>query len=116
MTRSLTLVTSLPGMGDCARNSSSNDGHVFTSRIARILLGLIFIFIFSSHSFAQITGGFELDGNATSVNPNPADDWDLIYSGTSHAQVTTGLVLDQPQGNDNAFQQGSADLNDIPTW
>src|SRR5436190_13398074 len=82
---------------------SLNNKHSLPFRIARILLSSFFLFSFSNHLSAQITNGFELEGNAVSVAPNPPDDWDLINSGTSHAQVNTGVVLDQPQGNDNAF-------------
>src|SRR5688500_726434 len=61
------------------------------------ILTVATLFIFSmmpEYSTAQITTGFELDGNAFSVAPNPPDDWDLIYSGTSSAQVTTGVLTD----------------------
>lgn len=62
---------------------------------------------------AQITSGFELDGNATAVLPNPPDDWDLVYNGTSSAQVTTSVVTDV----DNIFMGGgSKDYLDINNW
>jgi hypothetical protein len=62
---------------------------------------------------AQITAGFELDGNATSVLPNPPEDWDKIYNGTGSAQVSTNVVAD----NDNVFMGGgSKDYLDINNW
>src|SRR4051812_27946651 len=65
---------------------------------------------------AQITAGFELDGNATAVLPNPPDDWDLIYNHTSSAAVTTGVVTDLPSNADNYFVQGSQDIDDVSQW
>ena len=83
----------------------------------------VFLFLFSSaliptESFAQVTTGFELDGNATSVSPNPPDDWDLIANRASSAQVTTGILTDPPppKNADNLFTVGSKDINDISTW
>src|SRR4051812_11085878 len=67
-------------------------------------------------SHAQITAGFELDGNANSVAPNPPDDWDLIFNKNGNAQVTTGVVKDLPSTADDYFVQGSKDLNDVSTW
>jgi predicted lipoprotein len=85
-------------------------------RHKKVLAALLLACLFSVSTYAQITAGFELDGNAHAVVPNPPDDWSMVYSGTSNAQVSTGVIIDQPNGNDNAFQQGSSDLNDIPTW
>ena len=70
----------------------------------------------SQFATAQITAGFELDGNANAVGQNPPDDWDLIYNGTSAAETTTGIVNDLPSHNDNAFFMGSKDVNDVTTW
>src|SRR5215204_6141861 len=86
---------------------------------AEKLFNLITLFIFciaalgSVNTSAQITAGFELDGNATAVVPNPPDDWDLIYNSTDNASVSTGLITDAPSANDNAFTQGSSDVNDV---
>src|SRR5262249_53054565 len=65
---------------------------------------------------AQVTAGFELDGNAKAVGQNPPDDWDLIYNNTSSSEMTTGIITDLPSHNDNAFFMGSKDLNDVSTW
>src|SRR3954469_16831045 len=70
----------------------------------------------NTSTFAQITAGFELDGNATAVPPNPPDDWNLIYNGTSSAQVTTGIVTDLPSNADSYFKQGTADIDDVSQW
>src|SRR5689334_17596415 len=65
---------------------------------------------------AQVTAGFELDGNANAVGQNPPDDWDLIFNNTSSAEHTTGIITDLPSHNDNAFYMGSKDVNDVTTW
>ena len=65
---------------------------------------------------AQVTSGFELDGNANAVNPNPPDDWNLIFNNTSSAETTTGILTDLNSHNDNAFYMGSKDINDVTTW
>src|SRR5258706_303626 len=90
-----------------------------TEKLFNLLTLLIFcIATFGSLNsvHAQITAGFELDGNATAVAPNPPDDWDLIYNGTDAADVTTGIVNDLPSANDNAFVIGSKDIDDVSTW
>ena len=75
------------------------------------LLGLLILV--SNSSIAQITAGFELDGDVIATGANPPDDWDLIYNGTSSAQVTTGIVVD----TDSTFQGGgSKDDLDVPNW
>jgi hypothetical protein len=81
--------------------------------IKKGIFTLLTLFTFYSGIRAQISSGFELDGNATSVIPNPPDDWDKIYNGTSSAQVTTNVVTDA----DNIFQGGgSKDHLDINNW
>jgi hypothetical protein len=84
------------------------------SRMFKGVLTVLFWVVFQPGDIkAQITAGFELDGNAIAVSPNPPDDWDLIYNNTSSAQVTTGIVSDL----DNIFQGGgSKDYIDIPEW
>ncbi|MES2590753.1 MAG: T9SS type A sorting domain-containing protein [Bacteroidota bacterium] len=88
----------------------------FRKKIPPIPLGMILVCILSlfySGITAQITTGFELDGNAVSVIPNPPDDWDKVYNGTSSAQVSTGVVSDI----DNIFQGGgSKDDLDLNNW
>jgi len=82
----------------------------FTTLFAFLLL------LFIQPLTAQITAGFELDGNANAVLPNPPDDWDLIYNHTSSASVTTGILSDAPSSADNAFVIGSKDIDDVSTW
>jgi hypothetical protein len=85
----------------------------FKTCIKKGALLLLFLCMFQISSFAQITTGFELDGNATSAVPNPPDDWDKIYNNTSSAQVTTGIVSDL----NNIFQGGgSKDDLDVNLW
>ncbi|MDQ3047154.1 MAG: T9SS type A sorting domain-containing protein [Bacteroidota bacterium] len=73
---------------------------------------MIVILVYSGTN-AQIIAGFELDGNATSVLPNPPDDWDKIYNNTHSAQITTNVVSDM----NNIFQGGgSKDDLDINNW
>lgn len=78
--------------------------------------GVVTFFIlclFYSGIQAQITTGFELDGNATAILPNPPDDWNLIYAGTSNAQITTGIITDVG----NIFMGGgSKDNLNINNW
>ena len=91
----------------------------FLKLMTNYLSVVFFLFAFAilpTRSFAQITSGFELDGNAQAVLPNPPDDWDLIYNGTSSAQVTTGVVNDVSSSADNRFKMGSKDQGDINTW
>src|SRR5689334_16159148 len=89
-----------------------------TQKLSLITLLTFCLALLSSINFtyAQITSGFELDGNATAVAPNPPDDWDLIFNNTDNASVTTGILNDAPSASDNAFQQGSSDVNDVTTW
>ncbi|WP_133272397.1 hypothetical protein [Hymenobacter radiodurans] len=57
----------------------------------RVLIGaLLLLLSFSSITQAQVAAGFELDGNAIAVNPNPPDDWNLIHNGTSGQQLALG--------------------------
>lgn len=86
-----------------------------SSNIIAVLL-FITLALVSERSIAQITTGFELDGNANAVLPNPPDDWDLIYNNTSSAQVTTGVVNDVSSSADNRFTVGSKDQGNINTW
>jgi hypothetical protein len=67
-------------------------------------------------SGGPITAGFELDGDAFAVSPNPPDDWDLVYGGTSGATTTTGVVNDFPSKADDYFQVGTKDQDDVPAW
>src|SRR5689334_18518042 len=85
-------------------------------RLITFIIFCIATFGTTNFSFAQITNGFELDGNATAVAPNPPDDWDLIFNGTDHSQVNTGIVNDLPSNNDNAFVIGSKDIDDVTMW
>src|SRR4051812_23290515 len=60
-----------------------------------LVTGMVLLILgWSQQAKAQIKNGFELDGNATSVGQNSTDDWDLIYNGTSSAQVTSGVISD----------------------
>ena len=68
------------------------------------------------NSFSQITAGFELDGNANSVLPNPPEDWNVTFGPTGSAQVTSGLLTDVPSDNDTRFTVGSSDLDDVSEW
>jgi hypothetical protein len=88
------------------------------TRLAFIYILSFFISLLGRTNFiyAQIANGFELDGNATAVAPNPPDDWSMIYSSSSNAQVTTGIDVDMPSNADNAFVIGSKDINDVSTW
>src|SRR5258706_437082 len=63
-----------------------------------------------------ITSGFELDGDANAVAPNPPDDWDLIYNGTAHPTSTTGIVQDFPSKSDDYFVIGTKDIVDVTQW
>ncbi|HEY0029888.1 MAG TPA: T9SS type A sorting domain-containing protein [Bacteroidia bacterium] len=77
------------------------------------ITALLIFFALQTGMRAQITSGFELEGNATSVLPNPPDDWDMIYNNTSNAQITTNVVTDM----NNIFQGGgSKDDLDINNW
>jgi hypothetical protein len=67
-------------------------------------------------SQGSIRTGFELDGNARSVSPNPPDDWDSVYTGGSHAILTTGVLKDFPSNADDYFQIGTKDQTDINSW
>lgn len=87
--------------------------HRMNSPVIKGLATFFIACIFYSGINAQITTGFELDGNATSVLPNPPEDWDKIYNNTHSAQVTTGIVSDL----NNIFQGGgSKDDLDINNW
>src|SRR5260221_6669841 len=83
--------------------------NILSSKLFNLLTLFIFCIAFctSEFSYGQNcptgNGFFELDGNAIAVTPNPPDDWDLIYNNTSTAQVTTGIIVDAPSNNDNAF-------------
>ena len=59
---------------------------------------------------------FELNGNPNSTLPNPPDNWDLVYKGTSSADYTTGIITDFPSNADNYFVQGTKDIQDITGW
>jgi uncharacterized repeat protein (TIGR01451 family) len=96
------------------RNTPYPFTNKFYKRLTKLFLSVLIISC-ANLSSAQITAGFELDGNAIAVAPNPADDWNLIYMGNTHS-VNTGIVVDFPKGNDNAFKQGSKDLDDISAW
>ena len=87
-----------------------------SSSLITLFILCIAMFGSANLSFAQIVNGFELDGNATAVTPNPPDDWNLIFNNTDNASVTTGILSDAPSASDNAFQQGSSDVNDVTTW
>ncbi len=67
-------------------------------------------------SSGPITSGFELEGNAFAVTPDPPDDWDLVLGGTSGATLTTGIVDDFPSKADDYFQVGTKDQDDVPSW
>jgi hypothetical protein len=67
-------------------------------------------------SQGTITAGFELDGNAKSAGSNPPDDWDSVYTGGSHAILTTGVLKDFPSKADDYFQLGTKDQTDITSW
>ena len=68
-------------------------------------------------SSGPITDGFELDGDAFAASPNPpGDDWDLVFGGTSGAQLTTGVVSDFPSKKDDYFQIGTKDQDDATSW
>jgi hypothetical protein len=101
----------------CKKNLQAKEQHYNIQGLhsfkAKLLLGLAMLLMTMQTSVAQITSGFELEGNATSVLPNPPDDWDKIYNGTSSAQITTNVVSDL----NNIFQGGgSKDDLDIPNW
>src|SRR5690349_10458271 len=85
----------------CTLNDSLTKTFPFSSAFGKITFSIVLLFAFSLSTFAQITAGFELEGNAVAVAPNPPDDWDLIYNNASHAQVNTGVVTDLPPGADN---------------
>ena len=93
-----------------------NSGKIPWRINSRLIKGVAAFFtacLFYSDISAQITTGFELDGNATSVLPNPPEDWDKIYNNTHSAQVTTNVVSDI----NNIFQGGgSKDDLDINNW
>jgi hypothetical protein len=81
--------------------------------VKKRFITLFILCLFYSGIQAQITTGFELDGNAISVLPNPPEDWDKIFNNTSSAQVTTNVVSDL----DNIFAGGgSKDDLDINNW
>ncbi|MGQ0829976.1 MAG: T9SS type A sorting domain-containing protein [Bacteroidota bacterium] len=88
--------------------------HYKNRSLRKIFTLLFFLFTFQFYNTtAQITTGFELDGNATASSPNPPDDWDLIFNNTSSAQLTTGIIVDP----NNIFHGGgSKDDLDIPNW
>jgi len=67
-------------------------------------------------SGGPITSGFELDGDAFATSPNPPDDWDLVFGGTSGATLTTGVVNDFPSKSDDYFQIGTKDQDDVTSW
>ena len=61
--------------------------------------------------------GFELDGNAFAVSPNPPDDWNLFLpGGINGSTVSTGIVNDFPSNNDDYFVIGTKDLTDVTSW
>jgi hypothetical protein len=70
----------------------------------------------SCGSSGSITSGFELDGNATHVSPDPPDDWDLVFAGTDHADETTGIVFDKNSKADDYFVIGTKDVVDVTQW
>ncbi|TMQ68392.1 MAG: T9SS type A sorting domain-containing protein [Candidatus Eisenbacteria bacterium] len=70
----------------------------------------------SCGSGGPIASGFELDGDAFAVAPNPPDDWSLVFSGTSSATFTTGVVNDFPSKKDDYFVIGTKDLDDATSW
>ncbi len=94
------------------------DGNILKCGAAYAIALLLFftLNISPEQTYAQITNGFELDGNANAVLPNPPDDWSLINSNTSNAQVTTGIISDLASNNDNRFTVGSKDQGAISTW
>jgi len=60
---------------------------------------------------------FEVDGNAINDPATTGDDWDLLYNGTGHQWVWTGIAPSAPTpGGLNArYTQGSSDLQDFST-
>jgi hypothetical protein len=118
MKTKITLKQKLPGASQLSCRKFANRCNFFkwgTHSLMFVFL-LLTMALMPIRSFSQITTGFELDGNATAVLPNPPDDWDLIYNGTSSAQVTTGIDNDLPSSADNRFTIGSKDKGDINTW
>ncbi len=76
---------------------------------------LLLAFLYTAGASAQITSGFELDGNA--VKTTSVDDWDRIKNNTSSASVTTGIITDAAIPTDNIFLGGgSKDDLDISGW
>jgi hypothetical protein len=116
MKKNFTFFLTPSANGLSTRNGSQTNHLSLSSLISKMIVSAALVCSITAGSFAQITAGFELDGNAIAVAPNPPDDWDLISNGTSSAQVNTGIVTDMPPGNDNAFYTGSSDLLDIPQW
>jgi hypothetical protein len=63
-----------------------------------------------------VTSGFELDGNAFAVTPDPPDDWNLVLNSTDHADETTGIVFDKSSKADDYFVIGTKDVVDVTQW
>lgn len=86
----------------------------YNGSVRKLFMLLFFLCTFQFYKAnAQITSGFELDGNATASSTNPPDDWDLIFNNTHSAQLTTGIIVDP----NNIFHGGgSKDDLDIPNW
>lgn len=97
---------------------------IFLRNLPRAWFFLFLLFVFATitpykNITAQITSGFELEGDATAVNPNPPDDWDLIYNNTSNAVVNSGILVDLPSfppNSDDVFTSGTKETDDISDW
>ncbi|HEY6191656.1 MAG TPA: T9SS type A sorting domain-containing protein [Bacteroidota bacterium] len=87
----------------CTRTASAHVGNVIPN-------------IPACSSTDTITKGFELDGNAVAVAPNPPDDWSMIYNGTASPTLSTGIINDFPSTKDDYFVIGTKDLTDVTSW
>src|SRR5690349_1085207 len=88
----------------CLVSTTAQTASLKSMPVRKNLIGIFvlsMLLCMSQFATAQITAGFELDGNANAVGQNPPDDWDLIFNGTSAAESTTGIVTDLPSHNDN---------------
>jgi hypothetical protein len=124
MKKNLTFFQAFSTEDNCTTNSSHREQSQTPSTRKGKLPTLVYLISFlitllgtNAFIYAQISAGFELDGNAMAVSPNPPDDWSMMYpSNASNAQVTTGIVVDMPSSADNAFVQGTKDIVDVSTW
>lgn len=81
-----------------------------------LLVAAVFVLGFAGRALADLLPTFELDGNATTQNPNPGlpDDWDrVLILGTGHQALSTGLLVDP--SDSTRFTLGSKDILDIST-